>query len=366
MILRNTIRPQHNRKPGRRKTRLTRRNSHLPRITPNTKISIIIADNLTNPTLTSTRQTQIQIPRPPLNSSTRKRSTQSNPQISRRRRGHRRLQPHTPRTDVLPHRSNRITRRIHQTQRNNRLRPHHNPPPRRKQPRHQQHNQPHPPHRNQAPQKPTHLQPPAESPTAPASTAHKPPDQDIRITAHPQCYPPPRLIKPSLDNRGASGGADTDAILTHIRANPDPPTREERMGKKYRNTLLNRATAAPMRPPGKDSGFANCRNPISSLRRQTRPGPAPLGDSPEIRCLYTPPVSLRLPVAGGFIRRRCAPPQPGAAVPRWVVPRDKGFVYADQTAETRRLQAQPNRRGAKLNGSFVIIPVIMCFVINSK
>ena len=129
MILRNTIRPQHNRKPGRRKTRLTRRNSHLPRITPNTKISIIIADNLTNPTLTSTRQTQIQIPRPPLNSSTRKRSTQSNPQISRRRRGHRRLQPHTPRTDVLPHRSNRITRRIHQTQRNNRLRPHHNPPP---------------------------------------------------------------------------------------------------------------------------------------------------------------------------------------------------------------------------------------------
>ncbi len=129
MILRNTIRPQHNRKPGRRKTRLTRRNSHLPRITPNTKISIIIADNLTNPTLTSTRQTQIQIPRPPLSSSTRKRSTQSNPQISRRRRGHRRLQPHTPRTAVLPHRSNRITRRINQTQRNNRLRPHHNPPP---------------------------------------------------------------------------------------------------------------------------------------------------------------------------------------------------------------------------------------------
>jgi len=59
----------------------------------------------------------------------------------------------------------------------------------------------------------------------------------------------------------ASGGAGTGAILTRIRAYPDPPTRAERRGKKYWNTLLNRATAAPMRPPGKDSGFAKLPEP---------------------------------------------------------------------------------------------------------
>ena len=252
MILRNTIRPQHNCKLGRCKTRLTRSNSQLPRVISDTIISIIIADNLTNPTLASTRQTQIYIPRPPHNSSTRKRNTHGNPQTSRRRRRHRRLKPHPPRTAVLPHRRNRITRRINQTQRNRRLRPHHNPPPRRKHPRHQQHNQPHPPHRNQAPQKPTHLQPPAESPDAPASTARRPPDQDIRITAHPQCYPPPRLIKPTFDNQGA-GGTDTDAILTRIRLIPKPPTGGGR-GSTVSSQPKNRSTQEPP-PPNPLIGF---------------------------------------------------------------------------------------------------------------
>ena len=239
MILRNTIRPQHNRKPGRRKTRLTRRNSHLPRITPNTKISIIIADNLTNPTLTSTRQTQIQIPRPPLNSSTRKRSTHNNPQISRRRRGHRRLQPHTPRTDVLPHRSNRITRRIHQTQRNNRLRPHHNPPPRRKQPRHQQHNQPHPaqhpPRHNPAPQKPTHLQPPADR--RPPRQAQ--PTGARRLQHIPQCYPPPPINQTNVRQPGRRRSRHQHHP-THIRANPD--------AAKLGEALIHRP--GPHRGPG--------------------------------------------------------------------------------------------------------------------
>ena len=192
MILRNTIRPQHNRKRIRQTARTTRRNIYTPRIIPNTIISIIAAGP-TNPILRSTRQTQIRIPLHPLSSSTSKRRTNGHLHpAGRRRRSQRRLHPQTPRTAVLPHRSNHSTRRrrINQTQRNRRLRPHHNPPPRRQHPRQQQHNQPHPPQHNQTPQKPTHLQPPAESPAAPASTAHKPPTRANRLQHLPQCYPP--------------------------------------------------------------------------------------------------------------------------------------------------------------------------------
>ena len=150
MILRNTIRPQHNRKLGRRKTRLIRRNSQLPRIIPDTIISIIVVDSLTNPMRITRPIKQMNIPRPPRNSSTRKRSIHGNPQISRRRCRHRRLQPHTPRTAVLSHRRNRITRRINQTQRNCRLRPHHRGR------RNRQNRQHQPRRRQQHPQTPHH------------------------------------------------------------------------------------------------------------------------------------------------------------------------------------------------------------------
>ncbi len=215
MILCNTIRPQIKLNIIRN-TRIIPTNNQTPRF-PGTKISIIIVDNLTNPILTGTRQTQIRVPRPPLNSSTRKRSTQSHLQISRRRRSHRRLQLHGPPTAALRQRSKRIARRINPTQRNRRLRPHHNPPPRRQHRRRQQHNQPHPaqhpPRRNPAPQKPTHLQPPAESPAAPEAqpAGRRPEHADLRHISF--ILPPPPINQTSFDNQGA-GGADTDAILT--------------------------------------------------------------------------------------------------------------------------------------------------------
>ena len=186
MLLRNPIRPHPNRKllsP----TRLTRININLPRIIPNTKIT---AKTIPNRRPEPIPRMPIRLH--PLRSRTGSHTINRHPHPRRHRRRHRRLQPHSPPTTAaLIHRSNRITRRIHQTQRNRRLRPHHNPPPRRQHPRQQQHNQPHPPQHNQTPQKPTHLQPPAESPAAPASTAHKPPTRANRLQHIPQCYPPP-------------------------------------------------------------------------------------------------------------------------------------------------------------------------------
>ena len=187
MILRNTIRPQHNRKHPRRSTRTTPRNIYPKRIIPNTII--------TSKTLPNHRPVpilRIPVRLHPLISSTRIHITSSHPHpTGRRRRSQRRLHPQSPQTAVLPHRSNRITRRIHQTQRNRRLRPHHNPPPRRQHPRHQQHNQPHPPHRNQAPQKPTHLQPPADRQTPRQAQPAGRPTRIYGLQHIPNATPPP-------------------------------------------------------------------------------------------------------------------------------------------------------------------------------
>ena len=248
IILRNTIRPQHNRKHPRRSTRTTPRNIYPKRIIPNTII--------TSKTLPNHRPVpilRIPVRLHPLISSTRIHITSSHPHpTGRRRRSQRRLHPQSPQTAVLPHRSNRITRRINQTQRNRRLRPHH-PPPRRKQPRHQQHNQPHPPHRNQAPQKPTHLQPPADRQTPRQAQPAGRPTRIYGLQHIPNATPPPRLIKPSLDNRGASGGADTDAILTHVRLIPEPPTGGGR-GNNVSRQPKNRSTQGPP-PPNPLIGF---------------------------------------------------------------------------------------------------------------